>query len=267
MDPKGKGMVVNDKEESFVNDPKDDKPTDSGSGHKRKDGRKKKTRRIKEIVYYDSDESSSSQKDDNNDYEKKKTVNSNFSFDYSRIPQSSNAHLISIPLGKPPHFDGKDYRFWSHKMRSHLFSLHPSIWEIVENGMHFDSTDSPMFINEQIHKNAQATTVLLASLLSAFRDRGVPKPTSECRCVPQPRWVERVGEREGGKRRWPETGVREVEIPRPSCSSRAQVGCACSRGLQASTWEREASGPKRAPVPSSSPRGQPSLRGPWSFLL
>jgi hypothetical protein len=25
--------------------------------------------------------------------------------------------------------------------------------------------------------------------LSAFRDRGVPKPTSECRRVPQPRWV------------------------------------------------------------------------------
>jgi hypothetical protein len=70
-----------------------------------------------------------------------------------------------------------------------------------------------------------------------------------------------------GEVRRPEMGVREVEIPRPSCSSRAQVGCACSRGLQASTREREASGPKRAPVPSSSPRGQPSLRGPWSFLL
>jgi hypothetical protein len=165
MDPKGTGMVVNDKEkESFVNDPKDDKPTDSGSGHKRKDGRKKKTRRIKEIVYYDSDESSSSQKDDDNDYEKKKTVNSNFSFNYSHIPQSTNAHLLSIPLGKPPHFDGEDYKFWSHKMRSHLFSLHPSIWEIVESGMQFDSIDSPIFINEQIHKNAQATTVLLASL-------------------------------------------------------------------------------------------------------
>jgi hypothetical protein len=38
MDPRGKGMVVNDKEESFVNDPKDDKPTDSGSSHKRKEG-------------------------------------------------------------------------------------------------------------------------------------------------------------------------------------------------------------------------------------
>jgi hypothetical protein len=48
--------------------------------------------------------------------------------------------------------------------RSHLFSLHPSIWEIVENGMHFDSTDNPVFINEKIHKNVQATTVLLASL-------------------------------------------------------------------------------------------------------
>jgi hypothetical protein len=113
MDPKGKGIVINDKEkESFVNEPKDDKPTDSGSGHKRRDGKKKKTRRIKEIVYYDdSDESSSSQKDDDNNYEKKKTVNSNFSFDYSRIPHSSNAHLLSIPLGKPPHFDGEDYGF------------------------------------------------------------------------------------------------------------------------------------------------------------
>jgi hypothetical protein len=89
-------------------------------------------------------------------------------------------------------------------------------------------------------------------IMSAFRDRGSLRPTSECR-VPQPRWVERVGEREGGKRaRQPETGAREVGIPRPSCSSRAQVGCACSRGLQASTRVREASGPKRAPVPSSS---------------
>jgi hypothetical protein len=61
MDPKGKGMVVNNNEkESIFNEPKDDRPTDSGSGHKRKDGKKKKTRRIKEIVYYDSDESSSS---------------------------------------------------------------------------------------------------------------------------------------------------------------------------------------------------------------
>jgi hypothetical protein len=60
----------------------------------------------------------------------------------------------------------------------------------------------------------------------------------KCRRVPQPRWVGARPSAKGGER-WPETGVREVEIPRPSCSSRAQVGCACSRGLQASTRERE----------------------------
>jgi hypothetical protein len=140
MDPKGKGMVVNDKtKESIINEPRDDKPSDSGSSHKKRDGKKK--RRIKKIVYYDSNESSSSPRDDD---EKKKPDNSNFSFDYSRIPFNSNAHLLSIPLEKPPHFDGEDYSFWSHKMCSHLFSLHPSIWEIVENGMLFDSTDSPV---------------------------------------------------------------------------------------------------------------------------
>jgi hypothetical protein len=60
----------------------------------------------------------------------------------------------------------------------------------------------------------------------------------KCRRVPQPRWVGARPSVKGGER-WPETGVREVEIPRSSCSSRAQVGCACSRGLQASTRERE----------------------------
>jgi hypothetical protein len=164
MDPKGKGMVINDKETLYVNEPKDGKPTDSGSSHKKRNGKKK--RRIKKIIYYDSDTSSSSPRDDDDgdSSSKNKTVNQNYSFDYSRIPYNSNAHLLSIPLGKPSHFDGEDYLFWSHKMRSHLFSLHPSIWEIFENGMHFDSTDNPVFINEQIHKNVQATTILLASL-------------------------------------------------------------------------------------------------------
>jgi hypothetical protein len=37
-------------------------------------------------------------------------------------------------------------------MRSHLFSLHPTIWEVVETGMHFDSNNNAIFINEQNHK-------------------------------------------------------------------------------------------------------------------
>jgi hypothetical protein len=164
MDPKGKRMVVNDKEkESVFNEPRDDKPIDSGSSQRKKD--RKKKRRIKKIIYYDSDASSSSPHDDDDSSSKKKMVNQNYSFDYSRILNNPNAHLLSIPLGNPPpHFDGEDYSFWSHKMRSHLFSLHPSIWKIVKNGMHFDITDNVVFINEQIHKNAQAMTVLLASL-------------------------------------------------------------------------------------------------------
>jgi hypothetical protein len=91
MDPKGKGMVVN---------------------HKKRDGKKK--RRIKKIIYYDSDASSSSPRDDDDDdSSKKKPVNQNYSFDYSRIPFNSNAHLLSIPLGKPPHFDGEDLKVHS----------------------------------------------------------------------------------------------------------------------------------------------------------
>jgi hypothetical protein len=71
MDPKGKGMLVSDKEkETFLNKPRDDKPTDLGSSHKKRDGKKK--RRIKKIVYYDSDKSSSSPRDD--DDEKKKRL-------------------------------------------------------------------------------------------------------------------------------------------------------------------------------------------------
>jgi hypothetical protein len=129
MDPKGKGMVINNKEKEtlYVDEPKVDKPTESGSSHKKRDGKQK--RRIKKIIYYESDTSSCSPSDDEDEdsLSKKKTVNHNYSFDYSRIPYNLNAHLLSIPLRKPQHFDGDDYSFWSHKMRTHLFSLHPSI--------------------------------------------------------------------------------------------------------------------------------------------
>jgi hypothetical protein len=102
MDPKGKGMVINDKEKEnlYVDEPKGDKPTDSGLSHKKKDGKKK--RRIKKIIYYDSDASSSSPRDNDDSSTKKKPVNQNYSLDYYCMPYNSNAHLLSIPLGKPP---------------------------------------------------------------------------------------------------------------------------------------------------------------------
>jgi hypothetical protein len=70
-----------------------------------------------------------------------------------------------------------------------------------------------------------------------------------------------------GEVRWPDMGEREVEILRPSCSSRAQVGCACSRGLQASTQERERAA-SRERLSRPRPRAANLLvREPWSFLL
>ena len=48
--------------DASFNEPRDDKPTDSGSSQKKREGKKK--RRIKKIIYYDSDASSSSPHDD-----------------------------------------------------------------------------------------------------------------------------------------------------------------------------------------------------------
>jgi hypothetical protein len=85
MNPKGKGIVINDKETLNIDEPKGDKPIDSGSNNKRKD--RKKKRHIKKIIYYGSDASSSSPKDVDNDDSstKKKMVNQNYSFDYSSV--------------------------------------------------------------------------------------------------------------------------------------------------------------------------------------
>jgi hypothetical protein len=113
MDPKGKGIVINEKEKETINNykPNGEKSINTGSNNNKKNGKEKMC--IKKIVYYDSDASSSSPKedDDNDSSSKKKTVNQNHYFDYSCIPYNFNAHLLSIPLGKLPHFDEEDYSF------------------------------------------------------------------------------------------------------------------------------------------------------------
>jgi hypothetical protein len=56
---------------------------------------------------------------------------------YPRIPK--HTPLLSVPLGKPPTFDGEDYARWSDMMRYHLTSLHKSIWDVVEFGVQVPS--------------------------------------------------------------------------------------------------------------------------------
>lgn len=42
---------------------------------------------------------------------------------------------------KSPHFDGTNYSKWRHNMRGHLYSLHPSIWNVVKVGMEISDSD------------------------------------------------------------------------------------------------------------------------------
>jgi hypothetical protein len=115
-----KVKVSDEKERIPLDDqPMVDKIVESRSG--KKEGKKKK--HIKKNIYYESDTSSSLQKDSSS---KKNTIKKNYTkmyFNYSDISYNFNAHFLSIPLGKPPHFDGDDYSWLSHKMRSHLFFL------------------------------------------------------------------------------------------------------------------------------------------------
>jgi hypothetical protein len=72
-----------------------------------------------------------------------------------------------------------------------------------------------------------------------------------CRRVPQPRWVGARRSAKGGNQR--ETGIKGK--PATFVLSRAQVGCACSRGLQASAWEgaRGLHAPSRPPHAANLP--------------
>jgi hypothetical protein len=82
--------------------------------------------------------------------------------------------------------------------------------------------------------------------MSAFRPRGVPGPTSKLLPRAPAQMGRRETEHEGGKK--PEGDRRKRGNPRPSCLSHAQVGCACSRGLQASTREGARGLHERRPV-------------------
>jgi hypothetical protein len=103
--------------------------TGSIKSHRKGDKKKKK---MKKVVYYETDssspstssaESTSSKRQEHKKYSK-------MPLRYPHIPKC--APLLSVPLGKPPYFDGEDYCMWSDKMRHHLTSLHESIWDIIE---------------------------------------------------------------------------------------------------------------------------------------
>jgi hypothetical protein len=142
-----------------------------GSSSHNKSGRSgDKKKMMRKVVYYETDSSSPSTSGSDTPsviskhHERKKF--SKISLRYPRI--SKRTPLLSVPLGKPPMFDGEDYNMWSDKMRHHLTSLHTSIWDVVEIGVQVPSPGDEDYDLDEVaqirHFNSQATTILLASL-------------------------------------------------------------------------------------------------------
>jgi hypothetical protein len=149
-----------------------DKPTSSGrtlsreSGHKHKEEssssnkmhRKGDKKKMKKVVYYETDSSSpSTSSSSDSSVSSKRHERKKYSKMPLRYPRISNrAPLLSVPLGKPPYFDGEDYCMWSDKMRHHLTS--EQVPKVGDEGYDLDE------VAQIRHFNSQATTILLASL-------------------------------------------------------------------------------------------------------
>jgi hypothetical protein len=96
---------------------------------------------------------------------KPKRSYSSVSFNYDSINLPTNTH-INILAGKLPPFDGTNFAKWKHMMKAYLTGLHPELWNIV--CVCFDDPKDPENLTPRdvrnIHRNAQATSVLLSAL-------------------------------------------------------------------------------------------------------
>jgi hypothetical protein len=154
---------------------------------------------------------------------------------------------------------GKEYHVVAavegHELKTPETEHRPELERLLETG-HLE-LDGKLFINMQ-------QDPYLARQLSAFRDRGVPGPTSELSPRAPAQMGRRETEREGGRqpegdRRewWKSRGLRVC--PAPRSGALAVGGYKRPRGMErAASCER---------LSRPSPCGQPSVRGPWSFLL
>jgi hypothetical protein len=144
------------------------KEKESPSHKSRRSGDKKK--KMRKVVYYETDSSSpSTSGSDTSSVTSKRHEHKKFSkipLRYPCIPK--HTPLLSVPLGKPPTFDGEYYDRWSDLMRYHLTSLHKCIWDVIEFGVQVPSVGDEDYDEDEVaqiqHFNSQATTILLASL-------------------------------------------------------------------------------------------------------
>jgi hypothetical protein len=143
------------------------KEESSSSIKSHRKGDKKKN--MKKVIYYETDSSSPSTSSSESSVASKSHELNKYSKMPLRYPRiSKRAPLLSVPLGKPPYFDGEDYCMWSDKMMHHLASLHESIWDIVEFGAQAPKVGDKDYDSDEVaqirHFNSQATSMLPASL-------------------------------------------------------------------------------------------------------
>jgi hypothetical protein len=124
-----------------------------GSPSHNKSGRSGyKKKKMRKVVYYETDSSSPSiSGSDTPSVTSKRHERKKFSkipLCYPRIPK--HTPLLSVPLDKPPMFDGEDYNMWSDKMRHHLTSLHTSIWDVVEIGVQVPSPGDEDYDSDEV---------------------------------------------------------------------------------------------------------------------
>jgi hypothetical protein len=128
----------------------------------------KKKKKMKKVVYYETSSSSPSTPDAESTSSKRQERKkySTMPLHYPRFPKC--APLLSVPLGKPPYFDGEDSCMWSDKMRHHLTLLHESIWDIFEFGEQEPQVGDKDYDSDEAtqisHFNSQTTSILLVSL-------------------------------------------------------------------------------------------------------
>jgi hypothetical protein len=134
--------------------------------HRRGDKKKKK---MKKAVYYETDSSSPSTSGTESSTTSKRHERKKYSKMPLRYPRiSKRAPVLSVPLGKPPDFDGEDYYMWSDKIRHHLYE---SIWDIIEFGAQAPKVGDEDYDSDEAtqirHFNSQATSrVCLVWLLA-----------------------------------------------------------------------------------------------------
>jgi hypothetical protein len=116
-------------------------------------------KKMKEVVYYETYSSSpSTSGSDTSSVTSKRQERKKFSKIPLRYPRiSKRTSLLSVPLGKPPVFDGEDYCMWSDKMRHHLTSLHTSIWDVVEFGVQVPSVGDEGYDSDDVAQSGTST--------------------------------------------------------------------------------------------------------------